>query len=354
VSINRRTVIVVVVIALIVVVVYAVAGYQRMQKTRELIADLRSTNLEKAHDAMVDLREYGRSVAPQLIELLELRAPADRYAHVRAAMLLNDLGSKRAIPVLMTTMQRDPDTELDSRELRCASVSALASLGATEAIPEIIEIARDGSEDIELREMAVRALGVFEAPAAADLLLDILENRPPVPPEEEEEEEEAGDEEEVAADEPSEEGDEAAEGEEEEAVEEEVEEDTTERLRFYAARAVACILPDASKTIPVLARSIDPEVEISVSVRVAAASAFAWYDTPDSNAALRKAMEDEQPSVRCQAAWALGSHEKTSTEAVKILVEYQQDYHYHTRQAVADSLERLGQESKRKVKTTKI
>jgi len=407
VAISRRTVIVVIAILALVGAVYAVAGYQRAQKTKDLLDDLASADLDDAYDAMTALREYGKSVAPKLIEIIEERAPARRLAHARAAMLLNGSGARQAVPTLVKAVQKGEDPAKDDLQLRWCSISALASLDAREAIPEIIKVAKDGSEDLGLRNVAIRALGVLEAQEATDLLVSILENRPPVPPTEEaakagEAKPEAGKPQATKAGEtgereagkaeaakpaagtpgaakpaevkePSEAlseeakvaGARAAAGAEAEAkkatpttADEKAAADKKKadmaKLRFAAARALAAILPDAAKVVPVMADSLDDEQEVSPDVRTVAAQALAWYDSADSNEALKTAMEDPDPTVRCMAAWALGFHRKTKDQAHDILKVHQEDDHYHTRLAVADSLERLGFKSSRHVKTTKI
>ncbi len=372
-TLNRRTLTVIVIIIAVVGAVYLAAEWQKMRKTRELLVDLAAMDLDDAYDAMLDLRERGSSLTPDLTEILERNAPTERLAHARVAMLLNDLGNKRAVPVLRHSLENKEDAGL-----RWASCAALASIGAQEAVPDIVALLEDGSEDIFVRIVAARSLGVLQAQEAVEPLIEILASRPPIEPEEEPEEAAT---EEAAAPAPTGEGAKVAaakmwaalekalpappalptakseqpeEPEAEAEAEPEPPPDTTADLRPWAARALASIHPEAAQAVPALVAAADDENEPVVSVRLAATQALAYYHTAEALDGLEMAMDDPDPSVRCAAAWALGNQQAARADAVRILKAHEDDDHWDTRQAVADSLERLGEKSKRHVKTTKI
>ncbi|MEA3400669.1 MAG: HEAT repeat domain-containing protein [Armatimonadota bacterium] len=344
-TVNRRTVTLIIIVVIVVGGVYGITLWQRARETQQMLSDLMSRDHGVATKAMTGLRDRTGAVSDNLISYLDRGHDDVRW---RAAMLLGAVNTRASREALIDAL-RDP-----SPDVRLNAALSLGHLGATKTAARIAMLAADAGEPVAVRTAAVRALELLRAGEQMATVVEILEDRPPVPEPEEETEEEAETEGTAEAEEPAEEE------EEEEPV------DETAPLREEAARALARIAPvapaaageegSASEASPILRAadilrdSVDPEVEPSDVVRQAAC--YALSDLAEATAddevqaravkALIFALDDEIGDVRIAAAHALRLLRPPTELAERVGDAFDRavnDSHYWVRHAARKAVE---------------
>jgi HEAT repeat protein len=172
-TVSRRTGIIVGIIVVILVAVVGVTRWQRSVATRKLLTDLPGDEYSKVMDAMTQLRQRGRSVAPALLKHLEATEAPARW---RSAELLGEVGGRSAWAPLTTALA---DAEPPVREAAALSLGKLKATPAAEAIRTRLA---DKKEDVGVRIACAQALALLEDRTSAGALTAILADHPAVPP----------------------------------------------------------------------------------------------------------------------------------------------------------------------------
>ncbi|MGC9319294.1 MAG: HEAT repeat domain-containing protein [Armatimonadota bacterium] len=349
-TVNRRTVTLIIIVVIVVGGVYGITVWQRARETRQMLSDLMSRDHGVATKAMTGLRDRTSAVSEDLISFLDRGHDDVRW---RAAMLLGTVNT-RASREALTDALRDP-----SPEVRLNAALSLGHLGARKQAGRIATLAGDADEPVAVRTAAVRALELLRAGDHMEALVQIAEDRPPVPEPAEEAEEAAAAEETPAADE-------TAEAEEPQEEEEEEPVDETQPLREEAVRALGRITPvgppaaqeegSGAETSPallaadVLRDSVDPELEPSDAVRQAACYGLGDLATATVDdetrarvvQALIFALDDEIGDVRIAAAHSLRLLQPPPELADQVRSAFRRaadDSHYWVRQAAEEAVE---------------
>jgi len=127
-----------------------------------LLADLQSTDPEKAGRANLELIRLGEPAVPGLVELL--RSPDARLRKLAASTFWGMGGKARAAVPALADALADPDPAL-----RVSVAMALENMGAEAqgAVPALVRALSD--RDRRVRQAAVKALGGIGPGAAAAL-----------------------------------------------------------------------------------------------------------------------------------------------------------------------------------------
>jgi HEAT repeat protein len=106
------------------------------KSVEQLILAMTALEYTKGYEeALVDVGRDDKRVFPFLLDRLK----AEKGSLSKLCLALGDLGDKRAIPAVLKYLNKD--VPLDVRQ---SATEALAKLQASEAIPRLVELARDG------------------------------------------------------------------------------------------------------------------------------------------------------------------------------------------------------------------
>ena len=389
-NVNRRTKTVLAIIIVIVIAVFAITRWQRSVATKRLLDELPGDDYAKVMDAMTQLHERGRAVAPALLEHLASLRPAARW---RAAALLGEVGTRRAWDPLTRALGDE------SPDVRAAAALALGKLDAAPAVSALERMVADAEENLGARIAAAQALGLIGDRQATGALRTVLGNRTEaqqalvagkqkaaqdaleavekaeetLADAETEEDREAA---QTALDDAKQTAEEAADaaseaeknypaaadaltravagpaapGEEEAADAPPPPTDTAWELRLACARALGMIA--SAETLSVLVETVSSHNEPHAEVRTAAAYALGDIarrvsDTQRAESLVRglmRALDDEIGDVRAAALHSLGfalvpNHYEKQVE--QALAEGLQDDFYWSREAARATMKRL-------------
>lgn len=119
------------------------------------------------------IARLGKEVTPRVLEMLykthEWGDAVQEGALFGALVYLKD---ELAVAPLITLL-REPDTSVSAR---VGALSVLSAMGAAPALDAVIAIAGDITGDDALRQTALRALGGFKGPRAAQFLSETVRN----------------------------------------------------------------------------------------------------------------------------------------------------------------------------------
>jgi HEAT repeat protein len=279
----------------------------------------------------------GRIGAPAVPALIKTLSNPDEKVLARqyAAVALTKINDNTKEIVSALTQRLDDDNSV----IRRSAAGALGKIGpaASAAVPRLIDLSRDESEDSSVREYAVRALTSIDPKneKVASTLISVLEDESPRV--------------------------------REAAVEALLEvslatpvsgaakhdvptlitqlKDTNPRVRWSAARGLAEVGPAARSAGDALSQVLADERE-DIEVRKAAAAALGSIGSyaKQSIAALINILEKkgENPELRAAAAVALGMIGPDARAAVPVLVESLKDSNARLRAIVLVTLKRIG------------
>src|SRR5262245_46881011 len=109
-----------------------------------------------------------------LKKIIQLIAAHDDPAVRRAAVLVGGaVGSAKDRELVNALL---PLLDNDDGELRRAAIDALGLLGADEALPRLVELARHGGPDLESAARAAGRMGARAARAMTKLMAEVLPN----------------------------------------------------------------------------------------------------------------------------------------------------------------------------------
>lgn len=297
-----------------VIVVGAIFGGRAGQarRTERHLQELGAAPHETAKivEAMSALRSQGKSICPELLNLLQ---SGDADVRTRAAVLIGATGCRDNTQALISALQTDSDA------LKVAAMQALGRLGTEDAVSQVAALLADDAQVEKVRLAAAYCLGMIGTESAIKPLEDILATRPaPMPPP-------ADDDEEAPAPPP----------------------DETLKIRVAAASAMGHA--QKKQAVNALAESVEPTIEPSAEVRHAAAHALADLGkaTTDQQvlttaiSALVRALGDETGDVRAAAAYALGRvkvPENQKNRVANALREAGADDFFWTREAAQKAM----------------
>jgi len=334
-------------------------------KIPELVEQMGSDDFADAQDAVRELATIRRfAVGRLMLQLSQVLDPEDitqtDLRRRRAAMVLGDMHNERAIPVLEKAL-----AAFESKDVRWNCIVALGKLGATEAIPDLVDMVRDTSADEIVRLTAIRTLGNLRATDAVGTLITQLQQRPDaqqVYAEREEEQSKARESKEKAEKRQEYEDaglpvpEELLEEEEEEEEEEEITDADWPQLRVACCAALGAI--GSKEAVEALREAADKDHESEYAVRTAASVALADLAAAGDSAVVDVLLQnlkdetwdldangeddDDDGDLRIAAAYALGKLGDKSDQVPNTLEYSLQDKQYWVREAAANSIRQLG------------
>jgi len=152
----------------------ALGGLSQMRVPESLSGIIKALDdPETIVEATAALQGFGaraKVAVPKLCSLLGHRDPRVRSTAVSG---LGSLGAKEAVPELVATLKEDPESRV-----RTSIAYLLGNWGRKEAIPEITKLLQE--KDVVARATAIRALVNLDVTEAVPQMIDFIEDPSPV------------------------------------------------------------------------------------------------------------------------------------------------------------------------------